>query len=111
MVLANENNPLLQGHAPGGRSGPNHCQECSERWPCNWAILCDMYAAAEATGRAAVRALDRLYPAIATRVIVLEQSGEEKAAAAWNEEAKMVAAVLATDTARAWLEQQEKENG
>ena len=112
MVLANENDPLLRGHAPGGRSGPKHCQECSERWPCDWAVLCDMYAEAEQVGRAAVRALAELTQRPLAEsgaqfwcVLCMKGRQGDPIPSSHEEGCPIVVAhaVLATDTARRWL--------
>ena len=53
---------------------------------------------------AAVAVLHRIYPSVASRVIQLEQAGEDRAMAAWNEDARMIHAVLSRPTVAALTE-------
>lgn len=97
MMMNPSRSPYIRDHAPGGRSGPNHCQACSERWPCDWAVLCEIVEEAEATGRAAVRALWQTH--------VWKHGGDAAFAERCDSPlCQDITAVLATDTARAWRE-------
>lgn len=67
--------------------------------------------AAEATGRAAVRALERLQPLVESRAAHLWHSGKTQTSVVWQQEAQAISAVLATETARGWLKEGQDGNG